>query len=130
MSIAGRCTQAELAPVLLRRMKEDVETLPEKEEVIVWVQLTQARVCLARLSPVCWYALLAPCLFIHAGNFLGIEANIRCSQCYAVARCYCLASLLPCSSAYHAHLGGRRPECQPTAKTCFKPYDIGLTVRD
>jgi hypothetical protein len=29
--------QADLAPVLLRRMKEDVEQLPEKEEVIVWV---------------------------------------------------------------------------------------------
>ncbi|KAK9815748.1 hypothetical protein WJX72_008847 [[Myrmecia] bisecta] len=33
--------QAELKPILLRRMKEDVETLPEKEEVIVWVELTQ-----------------------------------------------------------------------------------------
>ena len=32
--------QAVLQPILLRRMKEDVETLPEKEEVIVWVQLT------------------------------------------------------------------------------------------
>ncbi len=29
-----------LQPVLLRRMKEDVETLPEKEEVVVWVELT------------------------------------------------------------------------------------------
>jgi len=29
-----------LKPVLLRRMKEDVEDLPEKEEVIVWVDLT------------------------------------------------------------------------------------------
>ena len=29
--------QAALAPALLRRMKEDVETLPEKEEVIIWV---------------------------------------------------------------------------------------------
>jgi chromodomain-helicase-DNA-binding protein 7 len=26
--------------VLLRRMKEDVEDLPEKEEVIIWVELT------------------------------------------------------------------------------------------
>ena len=34
-------TQGVLAPILLRRMKEDVETLPEKEEVIVWVELTQ-----------------------------------------------------------------------------------------
>lgn len=25
---------------MLRRMKEDVEDLPEKEEVIVWVRLT------------------------------------------------------------------------------------------
>ena len=25
---------------MLRRMKEDVENLPEKEEVVVWVQLT------------------------------------------------------------------------------------------
>ena len=32
--------QGVLKPILLRRMKEDVETLPEKEEVIVWVQLT------------------------------------------------------------------------------------------
>ena len=32
--------QEHLAPILLRRMKEDVETLPEKEEVVVWVQLT------------------------------------------------------------------------------------------
>ncbi len=33
-------TQAELRPVLLRRMKEDVENLPDKEEVVVWVELT------------------------------------------------------------------------------------------
>ena len=33
--------QEELRPILLRRMKEDVENLPEKEEVVVWVQLTQ-----------------------------------------------------------------------------------------
>jgi SNF2 family DNA or RNA helicase len=32
--------QAELRPILLRRMKEDVENLPEKEEVVVRVQLT------------------------------------------------------------------------------------------
>jgi hypothetical protein len=32
--------QAALAPVLLRRMKEDVENLPEKEEVVIWVELT------------------------------------------------------------------------------------------
>lgn len=32
--------QAALAPILLRRMKEDVEDLPQKEEVIVWVELT------------------------------------------------------------------------------------------
>eukprot|EP00798_Chlamydomonas_sp_ICE-L_P018819 gene18819-25364_t len=35
-----KALQAILAPILLRRMKEDVETLPEKEEVIVWVELT------------------------------------------------------------------------------------------
>jgi chromodomain-helicase-DNA-binding protein 7 len=29
-----------LRPVLLRRMKEDVETIPCKEEVVVWVDLT------------------------------------------------------------------------------------------
>ncbi len=34
------CSQELLKPILLRRMKEDVETLPEREEVIVWVQLT------------------------------------------------------------------------------------------
>lgn len=34
------CLQAALGPVLLRRMKEDVETLPEKEEVVIWVELT------------------------------------------------------------------------------------------
>lgn len=33
--------QEVLKPVLLRRMKEDVETLPEKEEVIIWVELTR-----------------------------------------------------------------------------------------
>ena len=32
--------QEALAPLLLRRMKEDVEKLPEKEEVVVWVELT------------------------------------------------------------------------------------------
>lgn len=39
---AGCCVvlQAALAPVLLRRMKEDVEDLPEKEEVVIWVELT------------------------------------------------------------------------------------------
>jgi hypothetical protein len=36
-----RALQAALAPVLLRRMKEDVEDLPEKEEVVIWVELTQ-----------------------------------------------------------------------------------------
>ncbi|KAI8462365.1 MAG: hypothetical protein J3K34DRAFT_501179 [Monoraphidium minutum] len=35
-----RALQAELAPVLLRRMKEDVENLPEKEEVVIWVEMT------------------------------------------------------------------------------------------
>ena len=38
---AALCVQAALAPVLLRRMKEDVEDLPEKEEVVIWVELTQ-----------------------------------------------------------------------------------------
>ena len=33
--------QKEMRPILLRRMKEDVEQLPEKEEVIVWVELTR-----------------------------------------------------------------------------------------
>ncbi len=33
--------QEALKPILLRRMKEDVETLPEKEEVIIWVELTR-----------------------------------------------------------------------------------------
>jgi hypothetical protein len=32
--------QDALRPVLLRRMKEDVETLPDKEEIVVWVELT------------------------------------------------------------------------------------------
>ncbi|KAL4858846.1 Chromodomain-helicase-DNA-binding protein 6 [Chlorella vulgaris] len=35
-----RALQEVLRPILLRRMKEDVETLPEKEEVIIWVELT------------------------------------------------------------------------------------------
>ncbi|GLC56571.1 hypothetical protein PLESTB_001122300 [Pleodorina starrii] len=38
-----RALQAALAPVLLRRMKEDVEELPQKEEVVVWVELTAAQ---------------------------------------------------------------------------------------
>lgn len=33
-------SQEVLKPILLRRMKEDVETLPEKEEIIVEVELT------------------------------------------------------------------------------------------
>ena len=33
--------QEELRPILLRRMKEDVEDLPQKEEIVVRVQLTQ-----------------------------------------------------------------------------------------
>lgn len=33
-------SQDELRPILLRRMKEDVEDLPAKEEVVVRVQLT------------------------------------------------------------------------------------------
>lgn len=36
-----RDLQRSLRPILLRRMKEDVETLPEKEECIIWVQLTR-----------------------------------------------------------------------------------------
>lgn len=35
-----KALQEVLKPILLRRMKEDVETLPEKEEVIIWVELT------------------------------------------------------------------------------------------
>jgi len=35
-----RCLQEDLKPLLLRRMKEDVEALPEKEEVVIWVELT------------------------------------------------------------------------------------------
>lgn len=35
--------QEVLRPLLLRRMKEDVETLPEKEEVIIWVELTRCQ---------------------------------------------------------------------------------------
>lgn len=35
-----RALQHALRPILLRRMKEDVETLPEKEECIIWTQLT------------------------------------------------------------------------------------------
>lgn len=35
-----QAVQNALKPVLLRRMKEDVETLPEKEEVIIWVAMT------------------------------------------------------------------------------------------
>ncbi len=31
---------AALRPYLLRRMKEDVEDIPEKEEVVVWVEMT------------------------------------------------------------------------------------------
>ena len=47
MALAERLTgaelrvQAELRPILLRRMKEDVEDLPQKEEIVVRVQLTQ-----------------------------------------------------------------------------------------
>ena len=29
-----------LKPRMLRRMKEDVETIPAKEEIVVWVELT------------------------------------------------------------------------------------------
>lgn len=36
-----RDLQTALKPILLRRMKEDVETLPEKEECIIWTQLTK-----------------------------------------------------------------------------------------
>lgn len=35
-----KALQSALKPLLLRRMKEDVETLPEKEECIIWTQLT------------------------------------------------------------------------------------------
>ena len=35
-----RDLQTALKPILLRRMKEDVESLPEKEECIIWTQLT------------------------------------------------------------------------------------------
>ena len=41
MTGAELCVQEELRPILLRRMKEDVEDLPQKEEIVVRVQLTQ-----------------------------------------------------------------------------------------
>ncbi len=60
------CVQDELRPILLRRMKEDVEDLPQKEEIVVRVQLTQqqrsfykaifakqARSCCSPPSPTC-----------------------------------------------------------------------------
>lgn len=58
---------------MLRRMKEDVENLPDKEEVVVWVELTteqrhfykaiygkQVRPCLRTFNTVlfCQYAVL------------------------------------------------------------------------
>lgn len=46
--------QGALAPVLLRRMKEDVEDLPEKEEVVIWVELTaKQRRCVTQQGPAC-----------------------------------------------------------------------------
>ncbi len=58
--------QDELRPILLRRMKEDVEDLPQKEEIVVRVQLTrdqrgfykaifakQVRTCRRPSSPSC-----------------------------------------------------------------------------
>lgn len=39
-NVGASRVQNELRPLLLRRMKEDVETLPDKEEVIIWVELT------------------------------------------------------------------------------------------
>ena len=41
MTRVGVRVQEELRPILLRRMKEDVEDLPQKEEIVVRVQLTQ-----------------------------------------------------------------------------------------
>lgn len=58
--------QDELRPILLRRMKEDVEDLPQKEEIVVRVQLTrdqrkyykaifakQVRICCSPFNPSC-----------------------------------------------------------------------------
>ena len=57
-------SQDALRPRFLRRMKEDVETLPEKEEVVVWVELTaQQRLFYKSIyeKKVCFESIARPC---------------------------------------------------------------------
>ena len=55
--------QDALRPVLLRRMKEDVEALPGMEEVVVWVELMPEQRHYYRAifdKQVCWSQLSSP----------------------------------------------------------------------
>ena len=65
--------QEELRPILLRRMKEDVENLPEKEEVVVWVQLTHQQ---RSYYKALYSNQVSPCIPVNPWLFLGIGNTV------------------------------------------------------
>lgn len=70
-------SQEVLRPVLLRRMKEDVEKLPDKEEVIIWVELSNFQRPYYRVRP-------PEPLTAHSG----VRASLFCTATYVgVAMC-------------------------------------------
>ncbi|KAL3151223.1 hypothetical protein ABBQ38_013064 [Trebouxia sp. C0009 RCD-2024] len=75
--------QAALRPILLRRMKEDVENLPEKEEVVVWVQLThQQRSYYKALYSNQIGALLTGCSAKNLPNLRNLAMELRKVCCH------------------------------------------------
>ncbi|KAL0045080.1 hypothetical protein WJX82_007731 [Trebouxia sp. C0006] len=75
--------QEELRPILLRRMKEDVENLPEKEEVVVWVQLThQQRAYYKALYSNQIGALLSGCNAKNLPNLRNLAMELRKVCCH------------------------------------------------
>ncbi|KAL0028186.1 hypothetical protein WJX79_000439 [Trebouxia sp. C0005] len=75
--------QEEMRPILLRRMKEDVENLPEKEEVVVWVQLThQQRAYYKALYSNQIGALLNGCNAKNLPNLRNLAMELRKVCCH------------------------------------------------
>ena len=80
--------QERLKPILLRRMKEDVETLPEKEEIVVWVQLTKQQLLYYKAlmsKEVRWWSGVKSwpsrgqgCLFMEQGDLLAEPPDQGC----------------------------------------------------
>lgn len=73
--------------MLLRRMKEDVEELPQKEEVVIWVELTQQQRAYYRgLYEGCIGALLGGGSSKNMPQMRNLAMELRKLCCHPVGR--------------------------------------------